>query len=338
MSQTRDWPIYSGRKPCYFWKVIPALIVLYILLLGLAASGSWSAVRLRQRHGFLFLKSFPYFVAAAFAYAIIGFIGEVLAPAILTTPPESPVRVYVLIDLITIPLLAGVFVLFFAWIGRLLGRRFAPPLRAAFWGMEALYLAVFLFLFLSFFVRGRSAASDPGILLLNGILLLLVAAAVLTLLFGAPAGDDPARRQLARGLGRAYAVSFAVLGLVLVLPRTAVSSHPALANAIPAGLMFLVNFPALAYLRRALPSSSIPETPETQAPAGVGKDAGISNREEEIIRLVAQGLGNKEIGERLFIAPKTVKNHMTSIYAKTGARNRVQLTNWLRRRGGESGS
>jgi len=46
---------------------------------------------------------------------------------------------------------------------------------------------------------------------------------------------------------------------------------------------------------------------------------------------VALGLDNREIGKSLFISPKTVKNHMTSIYAKTGARNRVQLANLLHR-------
>ncbi len=153
-----------------------------------------------------------------------------------------------------------------------------------------------------------------------------------------PAGDDPTRLRLARGLGRVYAISLAVLGLVLVLPRTVISSHPALANAIPAGLMFLVNFPALAYLRRVLPGCPAPAMPEVLIPGAGSAGAGLSAREEEIVRLVAQGLGNREIGEKLFISPKTVKNHMTSIYAKTGARNRVQLANRLNRREDEPGA
>ena len=147
-------------------------------------------------------------------------------------------------------------------------------------------------------------------------------------------GMTPTRRRLARGLGRVYALSLAVLGLALVLPRTVVSSHPALANAIPAGLMFLVNFPALAYLRRVLPACPVPAIPEARISAAGLADAGLSAREEEIVRLVAHGLGNQEIGQKLFISPKTVKNHMTSIYAKTGARNRVQLANRLLSTGG----
>ncbi len=46
---------------------------------------------------------------------------------------------------------------------------------------------------------------------------------------------------------------------------------------------------------------------------------------------MAIGLDNREIGKRFFISAKTVKNHMAGIYAKTGARNRVQPANPLNR-------
>lgn len=57
---------------------------------------------------------------------------------------------------------------------------------------------------------------------------------------------------------------------------------------------------------------------------------GISEREKEIISLMMEGLGNAALGERLFISPKTVENHIYSIYQKTGVKNRVQLANLIR--------
>lgn len=116
---------------------------------------------------------------------------------------------------------------------------------------------------------------------------------------------------------------------------------PAIARVLPAGLMFLVNLPALFFLRaslRALPPHREPAVSDAEGLAGLARDARISDRELEIIRLLAMGLDNREIGKRLFISPKTVKNHITSIYAKTGVRNRVQLVNLLRSPRGDSGT
>ena len=48
-------------------------------------------------------------------------------------------------------------------------------------------------------------------------------------------------------------------------------------------------------------------------------------REAEILLLLAQGLSNKEIGERLFISSETVKTHLKNLFAKTSARSRTEL-------------
>ena len=47
--------------------------------------------------------------------------------------------------------------------------------------------------------------------------------------------------------------------------------------------------------------------------------------ELDVVRLVAEGLGNKEVGARLFISPRTVQTHLTHVYAKLGVTSRVQL-------------
>jgi DNA-binding NarL/FixJ family response regulator len=54
----------------------------------------------------------------------------------------------------------------------------------------------------------------------------------------------------------------------------------------------------------------------------------LSQRELEIIELVAAGLTNQEIAESLTISKRTVDNHVSNIFTKTGARNRVALLNW----------
>ncbi len=55
--------------------------------------------------------------------------------------------------------------------------------------------------------------------------------------------------------------------------------------------------------------------------------------ELDVVRLVAEGLGNNDIGARLFISPRTVQSHLTHVYAKLGLTSRVQLAQEAGRHG-----
>jgi DNA-binding NarL/FixJ family response regulator len=72
-----------------------------------------------------------------------------------------------------------------------------------------------------------------------------------------------------------------------------------------------------------------------QAGAEDGRSDGtpLSERELEILRLVAKGCDNDEIAERLFLSPRTVKNHVSSILAKLEMDNRVQAAVYAVRKG-----
>jgi DNA-binding NarL/FixJ family response regulator len=64
-------------------------------------------------------------------------------------------------------------------------------------------------------------------------------------------------------------------------------------------------------------TSSAPTSPS-------GLDEPLSEREVDILRLLAQGLTNREIAQRLFLAEGTVKNYVTNILSKIGVRDRTQ--------------
>jgi DNA-binding NarL/FixJ family response regulator len=69
-----------------------------------------------------------------------------------------------------------------------------------------------------------------------------------------------------------------------------------------------------------------------EAQAGAPRTvAGLTDRERDVLDLVAEGLSNTEIADRLHIGVTTVKTHITSLMTKTGAPNRVRLA--LFRRG-----
>jgi DNA-binding NarL/FixJ family response regulator len=60
---------------------------------------------------------------------------------------------------------------------------------------------------------------------------------------------------------------------------------------------------------------------------------GLTDREAEVLALIASGLSNHEIAERLYVAEATVKTHVNRIFAKTGSRDRAQAAVYAHRHG-----
>jgi DNA-binding NarL/FixJ family response regulator len=77
------------------------------------------------------------------------------------------------------------------------------------------------------------------------------------------------------------------------------------------------------------PSMAERQSREESAPEGLeSARAELSERELEIIELVATGLTNSEIANQLMISKRTVDNHVSNVFTKTGAKNRIALINW----------
>jgi len=84
--------------------------------------------------------------------------------------------------------------------------------------------------------------------------------------------------------------------------------------------------------------SAPPPAPAPAYPQTTGSSAGmplddLTEREREILRLLAKGESNREIGEALFITEGTVKNHVSNILSKLGLRDRTQAALWARTHG-----
>ncbi len=59
--------------------------------------------------------------------------------------------------------------------------------------------------------------------------------------------------------------------------------------------------------------------------------AGLSGQERRILELIGEGLTNRQIGERMFLAEKTVKNYVSSLFAKLGMQRRTQAAAYAAR-------
>ena len=60
--------------------------------------------------------------------------------------------------------------------------------------------------------------------------------------------------------------------------------------------------------------------------------ASLTPAERDVVRLVGEGLANKDVAARLFVSPRTVESHLTHVYTKLGLTSRVQLAQEAARR------
>jgi len=79
---------------------------------------------------------------------------------------------------------------------------------------------------------------------------------------------------------------------------------------------------------------SRPDVGEGPALNGTGEAHGLSAREVEVMSLIADGQTNGQIAARLFLAEKTVKNHVRRIYSKLGVGSRPAAIAYWRQAAG----
>ena len=81
-------------------------------------------------------------------------------------------------------------------------------------------------------------------------------------------------------------------------------------------------------MRSRLRGLGVARLPRRPQPGTLTNPAGLTDRQLEILRLVATGLSNTEIARRLVVSPRTVDHHVSAILAKIGVRTRRDAAAW----------
>jgi DNA-binding NarL/FixJ family response regulator len=132
--------------------------------------------------------------------------------------------------------------------------------------------------------------------------------------------DDDSVLDALRAGARSYLTKDADRADIASALQAAAGGLSVLDARVQATLLAAATSPASTAAARAQESSSPAQPPD-----------GLTQREAEILALIAQGLTNPEIAARLFLSNHTVKTHISRIFAKTGSRDRAAAIGYARR-------
>jgi DNA-binding NarL/FixJ family response regulator len=124
-----------------------------------------------------------------------------------------------------------------------------------------------------------------------------------------------ALRAGARGYLTKDASSEDIRAAILCVASGAATIDPAVQHHVVAALAF------------------VPPTPAQTDPGPPPLPDDLTPREAEVLVLIAEGLSNHEIAQRLHVSPTTVKSHINHLFAKAGIRDRAQAVNYAYRTG-----
>ena len=112
----------------------------------------------------------------------------------------------------------------------------------------------------------------------------------------------------------------------IVLKQTATELLIKSIRKVHAGEIWLDSHTTAAVIRQFVAAEEQTQAaPPMQAPQRDRERSPLSQREREIVALVAQGFKNKEMAEKMFISEQTVKNHLHNIFDKLGVSDRLEL-------------
>jgi len=111
----------------------------------------------------------------------------------------------------------------------------------------------------------------------------------------------------------------------IVLKQTATELLIKSIRKVHAGEIWLDSHTTAAVIRQFVAADDAPPAPAPPTASRERERSPLSQREREIVALVAQGFKNKEMAEKMFISEQTVKNHLHNIFDKLGVSDRLEL-------------
>ncbi len=214
------------------------------------------------------------------------------------------------------------------------GGRFRPALRSAVVGLcLAVTATSFTYVLFALFpaIEPRWLAENHALRSMFGYLLVGLTLFALGLALGlAPLGGEPAAVRL---LVRGWAIALLAFAPLSAVEWALEAFGPLPYSPLSLDFLFYLSCNAVSVAAFARSLRTERKTDDSSLPAAVNDEEaarfGLTERERDMVPLIARGLANKEIAAELGISAATVRTHIYNLFQKVGARSRIELLNKL---------
>ncbi|UCH83718.1 MAG: hypothetical protein JSW50_14910 [Candidatus Latescibacterota bacterium] len=308
--------------------------IYFYLIIAIALWSVYWAWRSMRLYRLPFLKDYCLFILAFAGYGFLNFTGQVLAANIFSASSYDRSLLDLVVFTIAIPLLVLWLYFFLLFVTRMCRIHVAKKFKIGYWIVNAI-LILSNFRAFQILMETRDPSAAHSVLFWKVPLYIAVFCGACMIPF-VYSKRIPSRygKVFARVVSALYLMGFAgvvIVGDILQLPFY---SDRFLYLAFLSVVYFTINIPPLIYmsfaLKRRLNELSFPQETGDDPLEEFGSEFKLTKREREVMSLIVQGMSNEEIADALYIAVQTVKNNVSALYRKTGAKNRVQLGNILR--------
>lgn len=340
--------ILFSRRKTEFYLILatgpfhPAMELIYIIIINLSLAGILFTIFLtsvmNKKYRLPFLSSYLYFqiflaIFGTYGILVPGIIRVVLANQEISH--EDVEKISHFFTFLGFPFLVLAWYMYLRCCHELVGTVLSAGAIFSYlviWFLVFICYGIVLYFFQDLSQRYSHLIPKMIRIAFGGLGLLVLVHGTTNIMMSLPVKEKRDKRALAR---------FGVLNLIIFLGVITLLLLAGMHQYIGAAFIFLFFTSSVlpAIMIRSYMIQSIP-VPESKL-NGIGNmeqfvtEFGISKREEEIIQQICQGKSNKEISENLFIALQTVKDHVYRIFLKTGVKNRIQLSNLIRKLSGD---
>ena len=298
-----------------------AVYALY-LIVGFGIVGQGYALQKRGRHRIL--ADFSHYLTAGITFGLLDWLAPYLVGELMRgAPPRILVQVLFIFGGLALPFLIAKIYFLLSLVLRWMGYELKFPVKAGFAAFALFLFLLFALDVFKFIIRGGIPQRGH----LTGNILLLSVAALVARFFILLLPLLPIRRRPGTPDRRILRI-FAALSLAGYAVYAAVSFSRL--EALTPAFYYLVFILPLVYLSGVVRRSpAVFAAARNVNPDVLAERFGLTPREIEVACLVLQGEKNHQIGKKLFLSVKSVKNMLTRIYQKTGVQGRSEMISKL---------